>query len=88
MGGGASSIIFLLNDFGATPNYENVYLKGYATMVELLVGLSQHFAFYNGERPRQSLVNKTPDEVYRTTTGGSAMILDKFARNSNSNSKN
>ena len=58
--------------------YEDVYLKGYATMGELMVGLSKYFAFYNGERPHQSLDNKTPDVVYRTGMGGGAMILDKF----------
>jgi putative transposase len=46
--------------------YEDVYLKGYATMGELMVGLAKYFAFYNGERPHQSLDNKTPDVVYRT----------------------
>jgi len=32
---------------------EDVYLKGYATMGELMVGLSKYFAFNNGERPHQ-----------------------------------
>ena len=58
--------------------YEDVYLKGYATMGELMVGLSKYFAFYNGERPHQSLDNKTPDVVYRTGMDGGAMIVDKF----------
>ena len=29
--------------------HEDVYLKGYATMGELRVGLAEYFAFYNGE---------------------------------------
>ena len=58
--------------------YEDVYLKGYATMGELMVGLAEYFAFYNGERPHQSLGNETPDVVYRTGMGGGAMIVDKF----------
>jgi putative transposase len=58
--------------------YEDVYLKGYATMGELMVGLSKYFAFYNAERPHQSLGNETPDVVYRTGMGGGAMIVDKF----------
>jgi putative transposase len=33
---------------------------------------------YNGERSHQSLANKTPDAVYRSATGGGAMIVDKF----------
>ena len=43
--------------------YEDVYLKGYATMVELLLGLTQYFGFYNGERPHQALNNRTPEAV-------------------------
>ncbi len=58
--------------------HEDVYLKGYASMDELLVGLADYFAFYNGERPHQSLDNKTPDVVYRSAIGGGAMIVDKF----------
>lgn len=58
--------------------YEDVYLKGYATMGELTIGLTQYFAFYNAERPHQSLGYKTPFEVYASGQGGGAMIVDKF----------
>jgi len=58
--------------------YENVYLKGYATMGELMVGLAEYFAFFNGERPHQSLGQETPDVVYRSAIGGGALIVDKF----------
>jgi putative transposase len=58
--------------------YEDVYLKGYATMGELMLGLAGYFAFYNGERPHQSLGQQTPDVVYRSGIGGGAMIVDKF----------
>lgn len=47
-------------------------------MGELMVGLSRYFAFFNGERPHQSLNNKPPDVVYRTGVGGGALIVDKF----------
>ena len=60
--------------------HEDVYLKGYATMGELLVGLAEYFAFYNGERPHQSLDYKTPDVVYRMGIGGGALIVDKYPR--------
>jgi len=33
------------------------------------VGLAEYFAFYNGERPHQSLGKQTPEVVYRTATG-------------------
>jgi putative transposase len=58
--------------------YEDVFLKGYATMGELMVGLAGYFAFYNGERPHQSLGQQTPDVVHETGIGGGAMIVDKF----------
>ena len=56
----------------------DVYLKGYATMGELRVGLAEYFVFYNGERPHQSLGDQTPDVVHQTAAGGGAMIVDKF----------
>ena len=58
--------------------HEDVYLKGYASMPELMLGLTEYFAFYNGERPHQSLGNRTPNEVYRTAEGGGASIADHF----------
>ena len=32
--------------------HEDVYLKGYATMGELMIGLTEYFAFYNIQRTR------------------------------------
>jgi len=58
--------------------YEDVYLKGYATLPELLVGLSEYFAFYNGERPHQGLGYRTPDQVHGSGQGGGAGIVDRF----------
>ncbi len=58
--------------------HEDVYLKGYGSMTELTLGLADYFAFYNGERPHQSLGQKTPNEVYLSAIGGGAMIVDKF----------
>ena len=58
--------------------HEDVYLKGYATMADLMIGLTQYFAFYNGERPHQSLAYKTPHEVYVSGLGGGALIVDKY----------
>jgi putative transposase len=58
--------------------HEDVYLNGYATMGELLIGLTKYFVFYNGERPHQALGNKTPDAVHANASGGGAMIVDKY----------
>ncbi len=60
--------------------YEDVYLKGYASLPELLGGMTEYFVFYNGERPHQSLSNRTPDAVHRSGEGGGAKIVDRFAR--------
>jgi putative transposase len=59
--------------------HEDVYLKGYATMGELTMGLAQYFAYYNGERPHQSLGYQTPAEVYLSRCGGGARIVDRFS---------
>ena len=45
--------------------YEDVYLKGYETVPELVGGLGRYFAFYNEERVHQALGYRTPAEVYR-----------------------
>ena len=68
-----------------TVKYEDVYLKGYATMGELLIGLTQYFAFYNGERPHQALNNRTPEAVYQSGSGGGALIIDKYPRATTTN---
>jgi len=47
-------------------------------MSELLVGLTEYFVLYNTERPHQSLGYETPDQVYRTASGGGARIVDKY----------
>jgi putative transposase len=59
--------------------HEDVYLKGYATLPELMLGLTEYFNFYNTERIHQSLGYLTPDQVYRTGQGGGAVIVDKYA---------
>jgi putative transposase len=61
--------------------YEDVYLKGYGNPMELMIGLTEYFVFYNGERPHQSLGNRTPAEVYATGSNGGARIIDKFSKN-------
>lgn len=53
-------------------------MKGYGTIAELTIGLTEYFAFYNAERPHQSLGNRTPNAVYADATGGGASIPDRF----------
>lgn len=47
-----------------TVKYEDIYLKEYASVVELEQGLARYFRFYNEERPHQSLNYATPAAVY------------------------
>ena len=61
--------------------YEDVHLKGYSSVMELMLGLTEYFVFYNDERPHQSLGNRTPATVYATASGGGARIVDKFSKN-------
>ena len=58
--------------------HEDIYLKCYATVPDLVAGLTEYFLFYNAERMHQSLGYCTPDQVYETGSGGGACIVDKF----------
>jgi putative transposase len=44
--------------------FEHVYLVEYTPVLELEKGLHKYFAFYNHERPHQSLSHQTPAEVH------------------------
>ena len=47
--------------------YEDIYIQGYDTVPGLHRGLARYFAFYNDERPHQSLDYRSPAAVYRGT---------------------
>lgn len=51
-----------------TVKYEDIYLKGYATIGEVHAGLTDYFRFYNTERPHQSLKYQTPASLYFANT--------------------
>ncbi len=44
--------------------YEEVYLKGYESMLDARRSLGRYFDFYNQRRRHQSLADQTPDAVY------------------------
>lgn len=44
--------------------YEDIYLKGYATVGELEIGIAQWMERYNTWRPHQTLGNETPARYY------------------------
>ena len=51
-----------------TVKYEDIYLRGYATIDEARSGLAAYFRFYNNERPHQSLEYRTPASLYMPST--------------------
>ncbi len=51
--------------------YEEVYLKDYRSVAELVSALTSWFRFYNHERPHQGLKYRTPAEVYQEAGRGS-----------------
>jgi hypothetical protein len=48
-----------------TVKYEDIYLKEYRTIAELLRGLTAYFSFYNEELLHEALGYRTPAAVYR-----------------------
>jgi hypothetical protein len=65
--------------FNRTTMYDADRVRhGHSGVGELLIGLTKYFAFYNAERPHQSLGNQTPQHVHETSSGGGAMIVDKY----------
>ena len=44
--------------------YEEIYLKEYQSVQELVQALKRYFEFYNHQRPHQSFGGSTPAEVY------------------------
>ena len=58
--------------------YADIYLKGYADLRAVSLGLTEYFLFYDEDRPHMALSNKAPVKVYRTRLGGGALIVDKY----------
>jgi putative transposase len=57
-----------------TVKYEEIYLKEYDTVEDLVSALREYFEFYNHDRPHASLGGKTPAEIYR-----GAAVLERAA---------
>ena len=49
-------------------------------MSELQLGLTDDVVLYNTERRHQSVHDVTPEEVYRTASGGGARMVDQFGK--------
>lgn len=50
--------------FWRSLKYENIFINDYRSVFELKIGISRYMKFYNNERFHQSLLYKTPNEVY------------------------
>ena len=44
--------------------YEKIFPEEFESVPELPLGLKKYFELYNSEKPHQSLVGKTPAEIY------------------------
>ena len=53
--------------------YEDIYLKDYATVADLIEGLERYFAFYDHRRKHQSLEYRTPFEVWQARLASAAL---------------
>lgn len=60
--------------------YEEVYFHDYQTVPAARIHLSDYFAFYNTERPHETLGYRTPHEVYFGTRAALAPAA-AFRRN-------
>jgi len=59
--------------------YEDLYLKEYATLAELEVGIRQWMERYNTWRPHQNLGNQTPARVYESARKPVVAEMEKAA---------
>ncbi len=53
----------IMVDLWPTVKYEDIYIRDYESVAELVAGLKRYFVFYNDERPHQSFGGRTPSEV-------------------------
>jgi putative transposase len=51
--------------FWRSLKYEEVYLRDYLTVKEAQIGIAKYIKHYNTKRPHQSLMDKTPESVYK-----------------------
>ncbi len=63
-GRGRATDNIMIERLWRTVKYEDIYLKEYETVEELIQDLSEYFDYYNNERTHSSLGRKTPAEIY------------------------
>jgi putative transposase len=54
----------MVERFWRSIKYEDIYIKDYTNMEELLAGLKKYIHYYNHQRPHSSFEYHTPQEVY------------------------
>jgi putative transposase len=59
-----------------TIKYEDIYIKDYASVMELQKGLEDYLWLYNYERPHQGLGYRTPAEIYNMNGGSAGIALE------------
>ena len=59
-----------------TIKYEDIYIKGYASVIELQKGLEDYLWLYNYERPHQGLGYQTPAEIYNMRRESAGISLE------------
>lgn len=55
--------------------YEEIYLKEYESVRDTYRGIEKYFAFYNHERPHQSLKYRTPFEMHQAPEIGATFAV-------------
>lgn len=63
-GKGRATDSIMIERLWRTVKYDDIYLKDYETVEQLLAGLRIFFDYYNNERAHSSLNDRTPAEVY------------------------
>jgi putative transposase len=63
-----------------TIKYEDIYIKDYASVIELQNGLEDYLWLYNYERPHQGLGYQTPAEVYGTSEESAGICVESHLK--------
>ena len=79
MAGGVRLTCIFVERLWRSVKHEDVYLNGYSTMGDLMPGLTKYFAFYNEERPHQSLCHQTPQAVCRSASSAVQLCVNPGA---------
>jgi len=63
-----------------TIKYEDIFIKDYASVIELQNGLEDYLWLYNYERPHQGLGYQTPAEVYSTSDESAGLRVESHLK--------